>query len=329
MNYKISIIIPIYKSEAYLHSCIDSVIAQTYSNWELILVDDGSPDSSGAICDVYANGDERIRVIHKENEGVGKARNTALDIAKGDRLCFIDSDDTVEPTYLESLASMADNDLVVCGYAVDKVDGKGVLCSTEKHSHKELKYDDSEDKGVLEGAFASGIMHINCNKLYNLDIIRENNLRYKSYPVNEDFIFVLNYLMHCRTIAFVDYCPYHWMRREGIITGVMSLPTNIVEIYEESHRLLRKYLKDNILADRISYRSYDIIVYKYLFMYRDGLIDKDTCFKGVEKIHASDLARNTFKISHAPTLFTKIVCVLNRYGLFKISYYLHKSLVWR
>ena len=83
MNKLVSVIVPVYKVEKYLHRCIDSVLSQSYSNWELILVDDGSPDNCPAICDEYANRDERITVIHKENEGQAEARNVALDIARG------------------------------------------------------------------------------------------------------------------------------------------------------------------------------------------------------------------------------------------------------
>lgn len=95
MNPKISIIVPVYKVEQYLPKCIDSILAQTYHNWELLLVDDGSPDNSGHICDEYAQKDERIRVFHKENGGVSSARNLGLDNAEGDYVMFVDSDDWI------------------------------------------------------------------------------------------------------------------------------------------------------------------------------------------------------------------------------------------
>ena len=103
VNSVISIIIPVYRSEKYLRECVESILYQTYTSWELILVDDGSPDKSGMLCDEYTAKDSRIRVIHKGNEGVGAARNAGIEMATGDRLCFIDSDDTVEPNYLEAL----------------------------------------------------------------------------------------------------------------------------------------------------------------------------------------------------------------------------------
>ena len=94
---EISVIVPVYKAEAYLHACIDSILSQTFSGFELILVDDGSPDNCGAICDDYAARDSRVRVIHQENQGQAAARNRALAAAKGEWVCFVDSDDAVHP----------------------------------------------------------------------------------------------------------------------------------------------------------------------------------------------------------------------------------------
>ena len=116
MNPEISIIIPVYKAEKYLRRCLDSVLSQTLSNWECILVDDGSPDQSGAICDEYAAKDSRFRVIHKPNGGVSSARNEGLDTAKGEFICFIDSDDWVGPKYLEHLHFLKTQHLLKCGF---------------------------------------------------------------------------------------------------------------------------------------------------------------------------------------------------------------------
>ena len=104
---EISVIVPVYKAEAYLHACIDSILSQTFSGFELILVDDGSPDNCGAICDDYAARDSRVRVIHQKNQGQAAARNHALAAAKGDWVCFVDSDDAVHPQMLERLRQAA------------------------------------------------------------------------------------------------------------------------------------------------------------------------------------------------------------------------------
>ena len=104
---EISVIVPVYKAEDYLHACVDSILSQTVSDFELILVDDGSPDGCGTICDDYAARDSRVRVIHQENQGQAAARNHALSIAKGEWVCFVDSDDAVHPQMLERLGQAA------------------------------------------------------------------------------------------------------------------------------------------------------------------------------------------------------------------------------
>lgn len=111
----ISIIVPVYNVDAYLKQCIDSILNQKYENFELLLVDDGSTDKSGDICDVYGKRDKRVRVFHKKNGGVSSARNVGLDNAKGDWIAFVDSDDIVTPSYLSGLYSdvKSDVDLVI------------------------------------------------------------------------------------------------------------------------------------------------------------------------------------------------------------------------
>ena len=119
----ISVIVPVYKVEAYIRECIDSILAQTYTDYELILVDDGSPDRSGEICDAYAFEDDRVRVIHKQNGGLSSARNAGLDICTGEYVTFVDSDDMIHPQMLELLISAVkdtDAGLAVCGMSRDR-----------------------------------------------------------------------------------------------------------------------------------------------------------------------------------------------------------------
>ena len=121
----ISVIVPIYNVEKYLDRCVDSIINQTYKNLEIILVDDGSPDNCLAICDSWAEKDRRIKVIHKENGGVSSARNSALDIASGDYIGFVDSDDWIEPDMYEILIKNAkkyDADISRCAGLLDYCD---------------------------------------------------------------------------------------------------------------------------------------------------------------------------------------------------------------
>ena len=121
-NVKISVIMPVYRVEDYVGKAIESIQAQTLSEWELFAVDDGSPDNSGAICEEYAKNDSRIKVIHQENAGAPAARNVAIDLAVGEYMYFMDSDDWAEPTMLEDMYNIAqqnDRQLVVAGYYID------------------------------------------------------------------------------------------------------------------------------------------------------------------------------------------------------------------
>ena len=118
----ISVIVPVYKAEKYMHRCVDSILAQTFTNFELILVDDGSPDGSGTLCDQYAQKDNRVKVIHKENGGVASARQCGIDNATGEYTIHADPDDWVEPNMLQELYNKAkelDADMVICDFYVD------------------------------------------------------------------------------------------------------------------------------------------------------------------------------------------------------------------
>ena len=114
---KVSVIVPVYKVEKYIGKCIESILSQTFKDFELILVDDGSPDSSGAICDQYAQKDSRIQVIHKTNGGVSSARNVGISKSNGEWLCFVDSDDTVDKDYIENFGlEQYKSELFIQGY---------------------------------------------------------------------------------------------------------------------------------------------------------------------------------------------------------------------
>ena len=149
----ISVIVPVYKVEQYLPACINSILAQTYTDFELILVDDGSPDNCGAICDSYAARDPRIRVIHQENMGLSGARNSGMDVAKGEYITFIDSDDLVVPQYLEYLLN-----------AMDSQDVGISIC-------KPIEFNNPEDNNISSSASSSGYSHLSgkdaCIALYN------------------------------------------------------------------------------------------------------------------------------------------------------------------
>lgn len=207
---KVSIIIPVYNVEKYIEKSLKSICEQDYDNLQIILVDDGSTDKSGDICDSFAKKDERIVVIHQENSGVSIARNNGLKIVDGELVGFIDSDDYVEHDYVSNLVSGIDNcELSICGFYEDmeheqivRTNGNGRRLSQQEAMLLLLKED--EYRGYL------------WNKLFYNRIIQENNIIFDSeIAVWEDVLFVFDYLCHCKNVFYNPVPKYHYVYRVG------------------------------------------------------------------------------------------------------------------
>ena len=170
---KISIIVPIYNIEKYLPRCLDSILAQTYKNLEVILVDDGSVDNSGMIADKYARKDQRIKVIHQVNQGVSVARNTGIDLATGDYIGFVDGDDYIEPDMYEILMRIIDEqqvDIAHCGYQMV------YPSKTEYYYNTKKKIKMNREEGVLELLRGRKVEPGLWNKLYNAKLFDQVRL---------------------------------------------------------------------------------------------------------------------------------------------------------
>ncbi len=219
MDEKISIIIPVYKVEEYLPRCLDSIIQQTYKNLEIILVDDGSPDKCGEICDKYAAEDDRIKVIHKENAGVARARNDGIEIATGDYISFIDSDDWIaENTYeiLYNGLKEYDADCSVGG-CVTVIDKDGCL-SPQERERVGVRCVSAQEamKGVLLNGSAVW------NRLFKREVFRE--IRFPIGRVNDDEVVALHAYAECEKIVFLDEDTYYYrIRSNSITTSKFSL----------------------------------------------------------------------------------------------------------
>ncbi len=207
MHPQISVIVPVYKAEKYLHRCIDSILTQTFTDFELILVDDGSPDGSGAICDEYAHKDKRVKVIHKENGGVSSARNAGLDIARGNIICFVDSDDWVENKFLDSFCKK-DADIVVQAYYQNII--KETI-NKEYYISIEDKYFECVDE-FLKTLYMTDNFGYLPTKALKKEIIDKYNLRLNcNYKFREDLEFVLRYISKCKTFATINKATYHYI----------------------------------------------------------------------------------------------------------------------
>lgn len=203
----ISIIIPVYNVEKYLAKCIDSVLSQTFTDWELILIDDGSIDQSGKICDEYASKDNRIKVTHKKNEGVSKARNTGIALAKGEYICFIDSDDWIDPTYLQDFkVQEQQSDFYFSGALYDTYDK---VYSYKKYAEKYCQNrNEIRDEFFKQDLLSNGYPW---GKLYKTQIIKDNKLRFnENLTINEDHIFVFQYFSYINTLHITNTAGYHY-----------------------------------------------------------------------------------------------------------------------
>lgn len=203
----ISVVVPIYNAEKYLCRCIDSILAQTFTDFELLLINDGSRDSSGAICDRYAAKDLRVRVFHKENGGASSARNLGLENAKGEWITFCDSDDFVDTDWLKNYIDNSDGkcDLVVqtiklLNKGYDEINGPQQLIEGDgKNVMIALKYN-------------GGTLGYPVNKLFSSSIIKKNFLRFREgIKLREDEDFVLRYLLHVNNGRIIKDGGYNYI----------------------------------------------------------------------------------------------------------------------
>lgn len=193
-NPKLSLIVPVYNSDLYLHRCIDSILNQSFKDYELILIDDGSIDLSGIICDEYAEQNENIKVIHQINKGVSAARNVGLKNAKGEWVAFIDSDDELVDGGLNLLIGKTSNDvdLVICGYTVHDTMGS-IVYEYNHYYEKKLDYIEGlKEMYVPSNHRYQGYLW---NKLYRNEVIVRNNLEFnEDIYFNEDRLFITQYI---------------------------------------------------------------------------------------------------------------------------------------
>lgn len=205
MNEKISIVVPVYRTECFLTRAVNSLRNQSYGNLEIILVDDGSPDGCPALCDRLAAEDERIRVIHKQNEGVSRARYDGVCAATGKYLAFMDSDDTVEPAYIQTLYDAMhefDADVATCGHRVVADDGTNI----ERFCFSDENFCISTGEALRRMLYDSCCSLSLCCKLYRTEWLRE--IAPSDLILGEDSYICLLYFLRCRRTAHTGQCRY-------------------------------------------------------------------------------------------------------------------------
>ncbi len=214
-NEMISIIVPIYKVEKYINECIESIINQSYKNIEIILVDDGSPDNCGKICDEYAKTDNRIIVVHKENGGLSDARNAGLDIAKGKYVAFVDSDDYIDNKYIELLyKTIVKNNVRISQCGVNKFRNNGKVIEKIGYKEKCIKTNKQMLKEMHEANWENVVVW---NKMYLSELFKD--IRFPKGKIHEDEYTTYKILYKTDKIAIVDEYLYNYRTNEESIMG--------------------------------------------------------------------------------------------------------------
>lgn len=249
MKELISVIVPVYNVEKYLDKCIDSIVHQTYEELEIILVDDGSRDSSGELCNKWQRKDSRIKVIHKENAGLGFARNSGLDIATGQYVLYIDSDDYISVNMIEKLykkSKETQSDTVYCGLTRVFVDGSETpvpaIYDNRSFTGDQIindvllemvgsKPQDKEDANLFMSVW---------HAIYSMDIIREHNIRFPSERqiMCEDIMYHIDYLRYARKVTYISDCLYYYRVN----------PKSLSQVYDATRFERQKILSNAICA---------------------------------------------------------------------------------
>lgn len=212
---RISIIIPIYNTEKYLKKCLDSVINQSYRNLEIILINDGSTDNSLNICNEYKKKDNRIKVIHKQNEGVSIARNEGIKVSTGKYVIFIDPDDYVANDHVETLyRCMIDNNVdLVISNAID-VNEEGIVLNAKETNDLFMNKDECLKELLSEYNF----IHVCWGNIYKRELLENSIFNYK-YRIAEDLDFLYAYIKKIKSAYFLSKSTYFWLKREGSATN--------------------------------------------------------------------------------------------------------------
>lgn len=269
-NPKISVIVPVYNVEKYLRRCIDSILAQTFTDFELLLIDDGSKDRSGQICDEYATKDMRVRVFHNENHGVAYTRQFGMEHVTAEYFAFVDSDDFIDQQYLFLLfkeINSSQSDMTVCAYNEIGQNGKTLCCN--------YPYD---KKAYIKALLSNKEWGVLWNKIFKKEIVNNFNISFvKQLNIWEDLAFVIEYLLASSSISFVKEPLYSYDRtivgsltRKDTTTYYKELITAVNKIefvlqkygyyslYSNELIILKVHVKDNCIKNNITREKIDL-----------------------------------------------------------------------
>lgn len=325
MKKLISVIVPIYNVEKYLIRCIDSILNQTYKNIEIILIDDGSPDKCPEICDEYLKKDQRIKVIHKKNGGLSDARNAGMEIAKGDYISFVDSDDYIYEEMYENLINLMD---------IYKVDIAS--CSVQKFYEDEninLNYNKKYDIKIYSNEEAlkslieeQDIKQTVWNKIYKRHII--NDIKFEVGKIHEDEYWTYQIIGNANNIAYINKPMYYYLQRKDSIMGKEYSEKRLNAIYSRKARLDYIEQKFPKLLKEAKMSLFFTCVYHYQYLMRTKNINNKLELFQIINSYAKNIkfSKNDIKILSLKQKIWFVIAKVSLKGCCQIRNYLKVGL---
>ena len=253
MEHLISIIVPVFNVEDYIETCVNSILSQTYTKFEIILVNDGSTDKSGEICNQFTLKDRRVKVIHQKNQGVSAARNAGIRVANGEYICFVDSDDKLQKDFLKGFEF--NYDISIQGYLLQE--GEKIPIS-----YRELESFDN----VAKVYCLNDIHSAPFSKLCKTEIINRNNIHFpEGISFSEDTIFFLQYIKFCKSIHVSKSCNYVYYKREGSLTAKHHNVEMLMKKEDMLFSLYDELFLDCSFKKKFFHELSLFILYKYYF----------------------------------------------------------------
>lgn len=252
-KYNISIVVPVYNVANFLDECIKTILDQSYDDFELILVDDGSTDESGSICDYYSKLDERVKVIHQKNGGLSDARNTGINISNGQFITFIDSDDYVAKDYIEKLYfSIIENNADICMCDFKKVSENSKLNDIKNSNSGILKPLLFDKNRTIEEVYYDryhGIDFVSWAKIYKIELFKSNNISFPKGKLHEDAFTTYKLIYLSKRICYIDAPLYFYRIRKGsIMTNEFSIKRlDMIDATREEYQFFKNNQNYNLM----------------------------------------------------------------------------------
>lgn len=318
----VSVIVPVYKAEKYLRKCIESVLQQTFHDIELILIDDGSPDCSGEICNEYEQQDHRIKTIHQINAGEGYARNSGLKIARGEWVTFLDSDDYIRPNYINDLVKAqkeVEADIVISG--MDRIYDDGSIETLHV-----LNADQTIKGNLFETILKNDLINNGyiAGKLYKSSFIKDANIKFTSLKLKADQLFFFSYLSHVNKIAFRSFHDYCYRQLDSSMSHLnFDFNLNLSRVMDFYREVRKTDFGDSRINHYLTLNSLDGPIGK---LYSQGelnrkeriqhlkLIDKSAYWYTRQIKNYKDFLITALLCCHAYTLYDKVMSnIFNKY----------------